>query len=208
MTTCPAPATDPRTEALVRAYALILRRRRERLFRLIAATPWLYWQLLTKRPQNIDRMLPEWCWRDWPPNVWLGASVENMANVKRLKFLPALPGAVHFVSAEPLLGSINLEPWINAEGLSNAEGFGQQWVIIGGESGRGARPMSLDWARRTVHQCREMGVPVFVKQLGSVWARETGARDPKGGDPDEWPEDLRVREFPRRIPEMDGDGRI
>lgn len=68
------------------------------------------------------------------------------------------------------------------------------WVIIGGESGPNARPLELAWVRDIVNQCRAAHVPVFVKQLGSVWAKQNGARHPKGGDMAEWPTDLRVRE--------------
>lgn len=70
------------------------------------------------------------------------------------------------------------------------------WVIIGGESGSNTRPLELDWVRDIIAQCREAGVPVFVKQLGSAWAKGSGAAHRKGGDPDEWPVDLRVRMFP------------
>jgi protein gp37 len=73
------------------------------------------------------------------------------------------------------------------------------WVIAGGESGRGARPCSVDWIRSLVEQCRGASVPAFVKQLGAAWAHEHPSypfNDAKGGEPDEWPEDLRVREFP------------
>jgi len=124
---------------------------------------------------------------EWPlPNVWLGVSAENQkwADIR----IPALldtPAAVRFVSAEPLLGLLNLTPWLPR--LS--------WIIAGGESGSGARPMDENWARAIVWHCHAMGIPVFVKQLGSVLGRSLGA-GPKGGDWDAWPEDLRVREFP------------
>lgn len=74
---------------------------------------------------------------------------------------------------------------------------GIDWVIVGGESGPRARPMSLQWARELVDACRGQGVACFVKQLGEYAARELGLRDRKGGNPDEWPTDLRVREMPR-----------
>lgn len=67
--------------------------------------------------------------------------------------------------------------------------------MVGGESGPGARPMDVAWARNLVAQCSMAGVPMFVKQLGSVAAREAGAKG-KGGDPERWPEDLRVRQMP------------
>jgi len=71
-----------------------------------------------------------------------------------------------------------------------------EWVIIGGESGPGARPMEAAWARSLVEQCRFAGVAPFVKQMGTVWAREHGAKDAKGGNWEEWEEQLRVREMP------------
>ena len=98
------------------------------------------------------------------------------------------PAAVHFLSVEPLLGDVDLAPYYDLDGI--------QWVIVGGESGPGARPMDLVWVERIIVNAHHADVPVFVKQLGSVWARENGATDRKGGDPDEWPEYLRVREYP------------
>ncbi len=80
-------------------------------------------------------------------------------------------------------------------GFDTTSGGGIGWVIVGGESGPGARPMDPAWARSLVRQCREAGVRPFVKQLGSVWARGHGGNS-KGGDPERWPADLRVREYP------------
>jgi protein gp37 len=145
---------------------------------------------------------------EWPlPNVWLGVSAEDphWAEIR----IPALldtPAAVRFVSIEPMLGPVTLYPgkWIPPWGggprvdLSQpwqAPGPALDWVIIGGESGPGARRMAEGWARNLVDECTETGTPVFVKQLGSVLGRQLGA-GPKGGDWDAWPEDLRVREFP------------
>jgi protein gp37 len=153
------------------------------------------------------------------PNVWLGVSVEDQATAdERIPLLLQTPAAVRFVSYEPALGPVNFRPrlgkWIckrehEHEGAPTCPG-GLDWVIAGGESGPGARPFDVEWARSTVRQCRAAGVPVFVKQLGAfpVYQKEVGTakggsavplplRDRKGGDPAEWPEDLRVREFPR-----------
>lgn len=122
------------------------------------------------------------------PNLWLGVSVESQKwAAVRLDKLSTTTGAVRFASCEPLLGALDLRPWL---------GSGLDWVIVGGESGPGARPMELPWAREIVKQCRWSGIAPFVKQLGSVAGRELGA-GPKGGDWDAWPADLRVREFPR-----------
>ena len=150
----------------------------------------------------------------WPlPNLWLGVSVENRANKYRIDDLRATPAAVRFLSLEPLLEDI---------GELNLDGI--RWVIIGGESGPGARPFDIAWARDIIKQCVEAGVACFVKQLGAKprwsltnhlgqWAkhvrfvRETSREAPyhwdniklknkKGGEMAEWPEDLRVREMP------------
>lgn len=121
----------------------------------------------------------------WPlPNVWLGVSIERDDYVHRIEDLQACPAAVRFLSLEPLLGPL---PDLDLGGIS--------WVIVGGESGPGARPMDLDWVRDIREQCRSAGVACFVKQLGRVWGREHLA-DPKGGDTARWPADLRVREMP------------
>jgi protein gp37 len=134
----------------------------------------------------------------WPlPNVWLGVSVEDRASLPRLDTLRETPAALRFVSIEPLL-----------EDLGRIRLGGIDWVIVGGESGPGARPFDLAWARSTVQQCRAGGVPVFVKQLGAKpydgdslghERYDLLLRDRKGADPAEWPEDLRVREFPRSV---------
>jgi protein gp37 len=122
-----------------------------------------------------------------PANIWLGVSAEDQkwADI-RIPALVDTPAAVRFVSAEPLLGPLNLTPWLPR--LS--------WMIAGGESGPGARPMDEDWVRAITWHCRAMAVPVFVKQMGSVLGRQMGAGS-KGGDWDAWPEDLKVRQFPR-----------
>ena len=127
-------------------------------------------QVLTKRPgravawwdKHKDRF-PD----GWPPNIWIGASVENQKYAARLTVLERLPAPVRFVSAEPLLGRIDLTQWLDRGAL--------QWVIVGGESGPGARPMRLDWARSLREQAADAGVAFFLKQLG-------GARNKRGGD--------------------------
>jgi protein gp37 len=132
----------------------------------------------------------------WPlPNVWLGVSVEDQhwADI-RIPALQATPAAVRFVSAEPLLGPVD---------LGQAALHRLDWVIVGGESGPGARPMDPTWAADLVQSCGLAGVPVFVKQLGTVWAREHGG-PVKGGDPHCWPADLRVRQFPPPMAAADG----
>lgn len=154
----------------------------------------------------------------WPlPNVWLGVSVEDQQRADlRIPTLAQTPAAVRFLSCEPLLGPVDLGAWLGtlhhcpgelmAPGSVPARAHTVQcctsptldWVIIGGESGPGARAMHLDWAQTLVDQCRAAGVAVFVKQLGTAWARahhRTGDR--KGADPTRWPRTLQVRDFPR-----------
>lgn len=237
----------------------------DRVFAVMALAPQHTFQVLTKRPERMKRYLtsvtfgqsvisepsaykrvvaamdmPEWLPagrrflrvpENWPlPNVWLGTSVENRDTLHRIDTLKDTPAAVHFVSLEPLLedlGALLLD--------------GIEWVIVGGESGPGARSCRPSWIRAIVQQCVRQHVPVFVKQLGTnILTRnddgfmgEFGAenhrewpehlaiedrvednphgyreeyqgadvrlhlRSRKGGDPGEWPLDLRVREFPR-----------
>lgn len=139
----------------------------------------------------------------WPlPNVWLGVSAENQeAADERIPILLDTPAAVRFVSAEPLLEAVDFDSPVLRHHYR--PGHTIDWIIIGGESGPGARPCNVQWIRSIVQQCREAGVPCFVKQLG---ARAVGLprpspgdvvvrRDRKGGDPTQWPEDLRVREM-------------
>jgi protein gp37 len=202
------------------------------VFGVMARSPQHTFQVLTKRHGRMRSLLnnPDWAWSTqvdgvrhgfnpdgvelnpqdipWPlPNVHLGVSAEDpkWAGI-RVPALLATPAAVRFVSAEPLLGPVDLT-WchgVNALWPDWAGGPGGgtgarhpllDWVIAGGESGPGARPMDLAWARSVVAQCQEAEVPVFVKQLGSVLGKELAA-GPKGGDWSAWPEDLRVREFP------------
>lgn len=155
---------------------------REKLWALIAGTPWLDWQLLTKRPEEVAGMVP-WGF-DWPANVWLGTSVENQEWAdRRIPILQEIPARLRFLSCEPLVGPT----WI----LSYLQ-HGLHWVIVGGESGPHARRMDLMWARSLVNQC--VSIPVFVKQLGTAY-RQPG--DSHGADMAFWPEEIRVRQMPR-----------
>lgn len=130
----------------------------------------------------------------WPlPNVWLGVSAEDQQWYGiRVAALLGTPAAVRFISAEPLLGPIDLSlPRVPVP--VHVQGI--HWTIAGGESGPGARRCELSWLRSLRAQCVGSGIPFFCKQLGSVLGREVGAGS-KGGDWDAWPADLRVREFP------------
>ncbi len=147
------------------------------------------------------------------PNVWLGVSVESRDYLGRLDLLCRVPAAVRFVSFEPLL-----------EDLGDVDLAGINQAIYGGEAGPKARPCDLAWIRRGIACCQRSGTAAFVKQLGAhphneapsgrmfcwcarglndcgagSWSRSLVLRDRKGGDWSEWPEDLRVREFPRDV---------
>ena len=127
-------------------------------------------QVLTKRPGRAVAWWTKYAehFDDvWPANVWIGTSVESQKYAPRITVLARLPAPVRFVSAEPLLERVNLRDWLDSGVL--------QWVIVGGESGPGARPMSLDWARGLRDQSHEAGVAFFLKQLG-------GVRNKRGGD--------------------------
>jgi protein gp37 len=143
---------------------------RTRLWKLISETPALDWLLLTKRPQNVGAMIP---WgKEWPANVWLGSTIENQECAeKRLPFLLSHPAAVRFLSCEPLLGPLNLKSWFARNDLHRID-----WVIAGGESGHGARPMHPDWASRLLSDCKEARVPFHFKQWGH-WVPAELAKD-------------------------------
>lgn len=171
---------------------------------------------------------------DVPANVWMGASVEDQERaVERIPLLLGIPAVVRFLSVEPLLEKVDLamshcHPCNPGDPSSCPDhercGCRLDWVIVGGESGPGARACNVDWIRSVVLQCRAAGVPVFVKQLGArplvMWplAGNDGApgllevgkdisftaprgtapfKCKKGGVMEEWPEDLRAREFPK-----------
>lgn len=126
----------------------------------------------------------------WPlPNVWLGVSVEDQARAdERIPILLDTPAAVRWISAEPLLGPVDLI------------GIKVDWVVIGGESGRNARPFNIGWGKSLIMQCQAEGVAVFMKQFGSnpvthefgPWTSGTG----KGTNMAEWPVAMRVQEYP------------
>jgi protein gp37 len=161
-------------------------------------------------------------------NVWLGVSVESQKYAdERIPLLLQTPAAVRFLSVEPQLEAVSLaQPapgHSRHEGLVDPTNLGVDWVIVGGESGPGARPFNLAWAESLQAQCKAAGVAFFMKQVGSVpmmsdelWRTAPTMRllscanrnsvpdgyvplktsDRKGGDMSEWPESLRVREFP------------
>ena len=132
---------------------------RDRLWHTIRNTPMLSWLLLTKRPENIRRMLPD-DWHNGYANVWLGISAERQKEFDhRWPLLAKVPGAIiRFLSYEPAIESLS----ITGNGLARPD-----WVIMGGESGPKARPMSPYWAAWTRRECKMLDIPFFFKQWGS-----------------------------------------
>lgn len=188
-----------------------------------------------KLPQNAPLKL-----LDWPlPNCWLGVSVENQETAnQRVPVLLGIPAALHWVSCEPMLDDVDFT-WLQVnEGINGGElksinyvqtvdalngtyitdmGMAYdtpnklKWIIVGGESGVGARAFCMSWVRNIIHDCTDAKVPVFVKQLGAkpyettddehaedTWPVDhyLNLKDRKGGDMDEWPDDLKIREYP------------
>ena len=130
-----------------------------RVFEVMVAAHWHTFQVLTKRSERLRELagaLP------WPANVWMGVSVENQRWTPRIDDLRAVPAAIRFLSCEPLLSTLDLD-------LRDID-----WVIAGGESGPGARPMNLDWARSVRDQCLASQTPFFFKQWGMH--NESGTR--------------------------------
>jgi len=135
---------------------------REKLWSLISETPWLHWQLLTKRPENVLTMVP---WQEqWPSNVWLGTSAENQdAADTRVAHLQRVPAAVRFLSCEPLIGPI-----------TELDLTGIHWLIAGGESGARHRPMDGAWVRSLRDRCVKSDVAFFFKQWGGRTSKVGG----------------------------------
>lgn len=164
-----------------------------RVFAVMAATPQHTYQILSKRPERMARMLADNRFSDvvaefykrlpnhpagftWPiPSVWIGTSIETNDYVSRADRLRETPAAVRFISAEPLLGP-----------LLNLDTTGIDWLIAGGESGPGARPMHPDWVRDLRDRCVEAGVAFFFKQWGGRTPK-AGGRELDGRTWDEYP---------------------
>lgn len=156
---------------------------RQRLMRLIRVTQNLDWLLLTKRPGAFTRLF-DWERHDhrfagaWPRNIWVGTTAENQEWADaRIPSLLEVPAAVRFVSVEPMLGPVDLSRYlldIYHEGVMACRGV--HWVIVGGESGAGARPMNPAWARAVREQCKAAGAAFHFKQWGE-WSPEAYGED-------------------------------
>ncbi len=191
------------------------------LWTLIEQTPNLDWMLLSKRAAAIEKLLPPAWLKNPRPNVWLGVTAENQRRAEeRIPLLLSVPAAVHWISAEPLLGPIDFRPWfrgahhpvthdrLDAPDGARIEGeerigdswrraVGLNWIIVGGESGEKPRRMDPAWANDILDQCRQGGAAYHFKQKGTVLAEELGCKDKAGKNPAEWPPEFRVQEFPR-----------
>ncbi len=206
---CPIPLEPGRNDV---GHARVPREFLARVWATMAATPQHTYQILTKRPERMRRILSSAEFigqvqgalgefaedqeilrgrglvqraEAWPlRNVWLGTSIELDDYTRRADELRATPAALRLLSLEPLLGPL---PSLDLAGID--------WVLIGGESGPAARSLDLGWVRDLIARGRAAGAAVFVKQLGSRWAREHGSSG-KASDWERWPTVLRIREFP------------
>jgi len=151
----------------------------QRVFATMRDCPQHTFQVLTKRSARLRDLAPH---LDWAPNIWMGVSVENRRVIHRIHDLQAVPAHVRFLSCEPLLGPLDDLP---LDGI--------HWVIVGGESGPGARPMQAAWVRAIRDRCRRADVPFFFKQWGGVRKDRTG-RDLDGRAYDEMPRAARREE--------------
>jgi protein gp37 len=161
-----------------------------RVAKIMMEANWHTFQVLTKRSKRmLDLLNSKLSFAAQAPHIWWGVSVEDRKyGVPRISHLQAANVAVRFVSAEPLL-----------EDLGSVSLTGIDWLIIGGESGQGARPFHLDWARNLIDECKRQRVACFMKQVGrQPWdgGQRLKLASAKGGDPTEWPLDIRVREYP------------
>ena len=169
-----------------------------RVFDVMAQCPQHTFQILTKRPERMQQLLSMWerigitgdHFKGKPlPNVWLGVSVEDQTTAdERIPLLLETPAAVRWISAEPLLGPIKLTWEDRADGMIVDKFPLLDWVVVGGESGQGARPMHPQWARDLRDQCQAAGVPFFMKQICN-----RGRKLPF----DRVPIDLQIREYPQ-----------
>lgn len=172
------------------------------MWRVIRETPHLIYQILTKRPERIVECLPDDWGAEGYPNVWLGTSVENQAAYDlRVPILVEIPAKVRFLSCEPLIDRI--WPFLPPYADKNEREMNKiDWVIVGGESGNENgkskyRPCQLYWVLHLMYEFRSRNVPIFVKQTGTYMAKQMHLADRHGGDINEWPEVLQVREFPK-----------
>jgi len=131
-----------------------------RIFEIMNKASWHNFQILTKRIERVAKISER---LHWSPNIWLGATVENHECRDRITTLVSIPASVKFLSMEPLLSAV---PNLSLDGLD--------WIIVGGESGPGSRPMSYEWVEDIRKQCEVDGIPFFFKQWGGVNKKTAG----------------------------------
>ena len=148
-----------------------------RVFDVMRRANWHQYQILTKRSERLRELSPK---LDWPEQLWMGVSVENADYVHRIDDLRHIGAAVKYLSLEPLLGPL---PKLDLCGID--------WVIVGGESGPGARPMDSRWVKDLRDQCLRTDIPFFFKQWGGVRKKEAG-RKLEGRTWNEMPSELPV----------------
>ncbi len=132
----------------------------EKVFLVMGKAYWHQFQVLTKRAEHLAEIAPK---LNWPNNVWMGVSVESKDYKYRINLLQETPAQIKFLSLEPLLGDLGI---LNLSGID--------WVIVGGESGPGARPMKKEWVLNVRDQCKSAHIPFFFKQWGGVQKNKTG----------------------------------
>jgi protein gp37 len=157
----------------------------QRIFSVMESCPQHTFQILTKRSQRLSELAPQLA---WPANVWMGVSVENSRVLSRVDDLRQVPAAVRFLSCEPLIGP-----------LAPLDLSGIDWVIVGGESGPGARPMLIQWVEAVQQQCQKNGVLFFFKQWGGVRKHRNG-RELHGRTYDDMPQRPLNLRFSSTIP--------
>lgn len=173
---------------------------------IMKKTPQHTWLILTKRPERIKQCLPEDWGKGWD-NVILGVSIENQKTAHyRCGKLFDVPCKHRMLSIEPILSEINILPYLKLVLDEEKPVFPFDWVIVGGESGNETgpyqyRPAKQEWLESIVDQCRHIGTPVFVKQLGTHLAKELKLKDKIGSDTTEphYPDKLKYRQTPRYI---------
>lgn len=169
---------------------------RQEAWDIIRRCPQHTFQILTKRPQRIEENLPDF-WSEIQGRVWLGTSVGSRHGMHRVRELADIPvNCIKFLSIEPLHEDLKL-----FVGLYRGMGS-MDWIIVGGESGHESglyryRPCNIEWIEDIVEFGQAMQIPVFVKQLGTHLSKQLKMSDRHGGNIDEFPEHLRIREFPK-----------
>lgn len=173
---------------------------RNEAWNIIRKCPQHTFQILTKRPERILNHLPSDWGLGWH-NVILGTSIGSQASLHRALELTKVPAKNHFLSIEPLHGRVDLLVPIHYIAIVPLVSF-FDWVIVGGESGNESgkykyRPCDIEWINKIVYDCQENDVPVFVKQLGTFLAKQLHLKDRHGGDINEFPKHLQIRQFPK-----------